>query len=237
MIELFNAFALYFGKFTYLALNIFSIFIPFIFSFERRIAFYKKWKTLFPAIAITGLFFIVWDHYLTVWSVWSFNPDYVIGIYLWNLPIEEWLFFFCIPYACLYIYESMNYFFEKKTSNNSIHFFSLTLGLICLVTGIYFHEKLYTGIKLTLAGCMLLFVFIRKFEFMWAFYRAYIISLIPFFIVNGALTAIPVVLYNNDENLSIRISTIPIEDTMYSLLMLLMTTVFFEYFQKRNAHK
>jgi lycopene cyclase domain-containing protein len=61
------------------------------------------------------------------------------------------------------------------------------------------------------------------------------VSLLPFFIVNGILTSLPVVMYNDSENLGIRIFTIPIEDTMYSLLLLLMNIVLFEYFKNEKS--
>ena len=67
---------------------------------------------------------------------------------------------------------------------------------------------------------------------MGKFYRAYLVSLIPFFIVNGLLTCIPVVTYNNNENLGIRLGTIPVEDTIYLLLLLLMNIVIYEFFKK-----
>ena len=87
-------------QYTYLLINFFSILIPFLFSFERRIFFFKKMRALLPALIITGAFFIIWDHLMTVWNVWGFNREYLIGYYLWDLPIEEWLFFFTIPYSC-----------------------------------------------------------------------------------------------------------------------------------------
>lgn len=69
---------------------------------------------------------------------------------------------------------------------------------------------------------------------MGKFYRSYLICLIPFFIVNGILTALPVVTYNNQENLGIRLGTIPVEDTMYMLLLLVMNTILFEFFKTRQ---
>lgn len=101
------------SMYTYLLINIFSILIPLLFSFEKRLSFYKLWKALFPAVLITGSFFIVWDHYMTLWNVWQFNPAYVLGINVWGLPIEEWLFFLTIPYSCLFIYESLNFLIKK----------------------------------------------------------------------------------------------------------------------------
>ena len=69
----------------------------------------------------------------------------------------------------------------------------------------------------------------------------YFVTLIPFFIVNGLLTGsfIPeeVVYYNDAENLGIRLGTIPIEDAVYGLLMLLMNVTWYEYFKSRHEKK
>ncbi len=61
------------------------------------------------------------------------------------------------------------------------------------------------------------------------FFITFLIILIPFGIVNGILTgsfiAEPVVIYNDTENLGIRLGTIPIEDIGYAFSMLLMSLV------------
>ncbi|MBL0256630.1 MAG: lycopene cyclase domain-containing protein [Bacteroidetes bacterium] len=219
--------------YTYLLINIFSILIPLLFSFEKRLSFYKLWKALFPAVLITGSFFIVWDHYMTLWNVWQFNPAYVLGINVWGLPIEEWLFFLTIPYSCLFIYESLNFLIKKDHLLRFSKNFSIVLIVILSITALLNTDKSYTWIKLSLAALMLVFVVLKKFPFMGKFYRAYLVSLIPFLIVNGILTSLPVVIYNDAENLGIRIFTIPVEDTMYSLLLLLMNVVLFEFFKKK----
>lgn len=76
---------------------------------------------------------------------------------------------------------------------------------------------------------------------MGRFYFTYLIILIPFFIVNGALTGLftpePVVWYDDSQNLGIRLGTIPIEDSVYGLLLLLMNTTIYEALHRRGIPK
>jgi lycopene cyclase domain-containing protein len=71
---------------------------------------------------------------------------------------------------------------------------------------------------------------------MGQFYIAYLVSLIPFYIVNGILTAIPIVSYNNLENMGFRVGTIPFEDHFYSMSLFLLNLIFFEYFRNKKLN-
>ena len=85
---------------------------PLALSFDRKVAFYKKWKALLPGLLFTAMVFVIWDVWFTREGVWSFNPDYLIGVYILNLPIEEWMFFFVVPFACVFIYECLIAYFQ-----------------------------------------------------------------------------------------------------------------------------
>jgi lycopene cyclase domain-containing protein len=64
--------------------------------------------------------------------------------------------------------------------------------------------------------------------------------MIPFLIVNGILTGTglekPVVRYNPNEMIGLRLLSIPVEDVFYGLLMLIGSVLLFESRIKRSVH-
>lgn len=220
-------------KYLYLLLNILTISFPLVRSFEHRVQYAKKWYALFPAIGITGLVFLVWDHWFTVIGVWEFNPRYLTGIFFFELPLEEWLFFLTVPFACVFIYEVLNYFVKKDVLGAAAKPITFVLIPAFLIIGLLNLDKWYTSVNFLVATAMLSIHFILYQEkYLGRFYLTYLVSLIPFLIVNGILTGSfidePIVIYNNAENLGIRLFTIPIEDTVYSMTLLLMNITIYE---------
>ncbi len=223
-------------KYTYLIIDFASIIFPFLLSFDKKVAFYKTWKRLFPAILMVGSFFVVWDIVFTSWKVWSFNPNYVLGYYIINLPIEEYLFFLCVPYSCLFIYECYNAYFPNFNPIKNPLKLSLFLAFFLLIIAILNLHKSYTFYNCLFASILLQFhIYFFKGEYLARFFISYLIVLIPFLIVNGLLTSIPVVIYNDNENLGIRIYTIPIEDTVYGMLNMLGVVTIMEEMNKGKS--
>ncbi|REE05907.1 lycopene cyclase domain-containing protein [Marinoscillum furvescens] len=225
-------------KALYLIINLLTISFPLIRSFEPRIRYAKQWPALFPAIAITALFFISWDILFTRHQVWGFNDTYLLGPHLLSLPLEEWLFFFTVPFASVFIYECVRYFFPNLQNSRITRPTTIALALLILAIGALNYERAYTFWNFVFCGSFLLSTGIKSPNWLAHFWTAYAIHLIPFLIVNGVLTGTfideSIVWYDNEENLSIRIASIPVEDTAYALLLLLMNVTFLEKFR---AHK
>lgn len=221
----------------YLLLNIGSFIVPFAYSFESRMRFINRWKAVLTGISITALFFIVWDIIFTQMGVWSFNERYHSGLAFWGLPIEEWLFFFCIPYASLFIHFAFQHFFPKTMlSNQSVKWiYGFLMILILPVIGLFF-GRLYTTISLILLVLLLTYAVAKMPNILKTFFITFLVILIPFSLVNGILTGSfidePVVIYNNAENMGIRLGTIPVEDTGYAFSMLLMSLILIEKFER-----
>ncbi len=220
-------------QYTYLLIDLLTISIPFLRSFEPRIAFYKKWSLLFPAIALTGTCFVLWDMLFTHWRVWGFNEQYLLGIYLFNLPLEEILFFVVVPYACIFLYETIQLFIEKDLFAPYQRQF--TLGLISILTllGLTHLDRCYTAVTCLLTAAFLCFhLFYLESNYLGRFYLAYLLMLFPFLIINGTLTGAwseqAVVWYNDQENLGMRLLTIPLEDICYGMLLILMNLTIYK---------
>jgi len=229
-------------KWLYIYINLGAISIPFIAGFDKRLRFDKQWKFLFPAMLFTMLLFIPWDMAKTYLGVWGFNPRYLSGFYIGNLPVEEWMFFVAIPYACLFTYHSLNYLVKKDYLGKYAAKVTPVLAILFLIIGLMNTGRLYTSVTFISTAAFLLFQrFVVKGEYMGRFYLMYLVTLIPFFIVNGLLTGsfIPeeVVFYDNTQNLGIRLGTIPVEDMVYGLLMLLMNVTWFEFLRSRSNSK
>lgn len=223
-------------RYTYLLINFLSVVFPFALSFDNRVRYYKSWKYIWPGLFITGVLFLIWDVIFTVKGVWSFNPGYILGIRFFDLPLEEILFFLTIPFSCIFIYCCLNYYVKTKIPDSIIRIFTALLTVFSLLMIVFYHDRLYTFINFGMLFLLLvLLVYVLKVKWMNRFFLAYFVSLVPFYIVNGVLTSVPIVIYNNTENLGLRLGTIPIEDHFYLMSLLLMNVAFFEYFKKGNA--
>src|SRR5687767_9787079 len=95
---------------------------------------------------ITTALFIVWDMAFTRMGVWGFNPKYVSGLYIYNLPIEEILFFICIPYSCVFLYEALNYLIKKDLFQDYTSSISIMLVMFLFTMGLMNTGKWYTGV-------------------------------------------------------------------------------------------
>lgn len=228
-------------QYLYLALDVLTILFPFIFSFYPKANFSRKWKYLWLAILIPGIIFLIWDEIFTQLNVWGFNPEYLTGTYLGSLPLEEVLFFICIPYACVFTYEALNYLVKKDHLAPYRRIISVVMIVGLLIVAGLNIDKWYTATTfIGLAAYLIVLEFVLRSGFLSRFYFSYIFVLIPFFIVNGILTGSfidgEVVWYNDAENLGIRMGTIPVEDTFYGMLLLLMNVSIFEWLQRKRNY-
>jgi len=221
----------------YLYLNIFTISLPLLLSFDKKVAFYKSWKYLFPAIFIMAIVFIGKDVIFAASGIWGFNDAYLIGVRLLGLPLEEWLFFFTVPYACVFIYACLVAYLKTDPLKKFHRPFLFALSFILLAVGFFYLNRVYTSVIFISTALLLLYNLKTRQPWLSMFLLSYFVSMIPFFAVNGLLTGSfieeQVVWYNPEHNLGIRMFTIPVEDAIYNLMMLMMTVQIMEWLRKK----
>jgi lycopene cyclase domain-containing protein len=224
--------------YLYFYMHAFAFIPVFLMSFDKKVAFFKSWKSLFPALFIVALIFWVWDIFKTDSQVWGFNPAYFTRL-LGNLPIEEWLFFITFPFCSVFIYECLGAYFPNDTLAKFDGPLSIIFGFGFFVVGLLFWNNSYTATTWMPAGLFALWHFWRfPNTYRTLFYRAFFVGLIPFFIVNsvfaGIATGEPLVIYNPEEYLGIRIGVIPMDDFVYNFLLEFMIVYFFERFRREQ---
>jgi len=224
-------------KTLYLILDIITLFFPLVLSFDKKVAFFKTWRALFPAIVIIGIPFIIWDVLFTRMGIWGFNPDYLVGWNFFNLPIEEVLFFIVVPYACTFIYACVKVYFPKirlRGLNRLVYALMIIYALAIMIFGFGGWYSTLTGIL-----AIALVVFLQKFKKqLYYLPLSFLIALVPFFLVNGVLTGsaieAPIVWYNDLENAGIRLFTIPMDDIAYAWVLLAGNIAVYEWFLRKR---
>ncbi len=225
---------------NYLLIDFLIILFPLILSFKWKFKYYKYWKPLFPSILIVGLIYIMWDAIVTYRGDWAFNYQYLNGISLLGLPIEEIMFFIVVPYSCIFIYDNLQYFINEKTSPFNRNFY-LIIIIILIIGGLIFYHQDYTILALLSCACFFILATffapdILKSRNYWLYI---IISMIPFILFNYLLTSIPIVTYapnaiwGGDGLWNGRFFTIPLEDFFYNFSMLSFYLMIYLFFRKK----
>lgn len=222
-------------KFEYLLFNLVVLAGPLAFSFEKQIHFRKHWREAFPAIFLSLIVYVIWDSSVTN-RHWYFNPLYMMDTRIFKLPIEEWLFFIVVPYACLFVKEVL----PLVVSNSTVRglewvragmFALLPIGIFTFQAG-----KEYTGLVLMAFGVV---AFLDRqvrtdtlLQTRTYWYLAMV--LVATLIFNMYLTWRPLLIYASAYQLDIRIGTIPIEDFGYGVTHLALCNIIYEYLKQRK---
>jgi len=224
-------------QYEYLIFNLLVISGPLLFGFFRSFYFVDKWLPAAGSIILVGIPYIIWDALVTG-RHWTFNASYVTGTYISGLPVEEWLFFITVPFACLFSWEMITLYARDRTFEGMRRLRPYLYLLPAAGVLIFSRGLEYTGLVLIFIGIAVFADQFLRTDLLLS-RRFYIyLGLIVFFtlVFNGYLTARPVVLYGETYQLGWRIITIPVEDFGYGIaLLFLNTSIFIKLRQSRFA--
>jgi lycopene cyclase domain-containing protein len=139
----------------------------------------------------------------------------------------------------VFVYECVRCYFPGIKNSWPGDKVLMGMGIALLVTGLFFYEKYYTSWTFIFCSIFIGILFLGRIffkDFDASFFLvSFAIICFPFLIVNGFLTAIPIVFYNNEENLGLRIYTIPFEDVFYGMLLIMMDIAIYEKLRNGNS--
>ncbi|MBK7105166.1 MAG: lycopene cyclase domain-containing protein [Ignavibacteriae bacterium] len=231
-------------KYEYLIFNLIVLSGPIFFGSLKKFYFLNYWKSAIISIVISAVPFIIWDIFVTN-RHWYFSENYIIGFKIFELPIEEIMFFLTVPFACLFTWEMLKRFYDKnylndfknvKTFDENFFISIISVFFLFLILIAVVFDKEYTAISLTILIASIIIdktygakLFRRK--LFWIYIS--IVSVFTF-IFNGYLTWRPIVTYNEIYQLGFRIFTIPIEDFLFGYALIILSTTIFEKQINRN---
>ena len=208
----------------YVLVNLGVIALPLLLSFDRRVAFFRRWPALLGALCVVSPVYIAWDVLVTARGDWWFNIEFAGDPVLFGLPLGEVLFFVTVPYACVFIYEVVRAYFPEYTARSMVRVLAATFSVVMILIGLaaVFREQQYTLLALLSAAAVLALVALLDRPMLtsshtWLFL---VLSYLPFLAVNGVLTSLPVVGYNPEAIWGVRAFSIPLEDFFYNFGML-----------------
>ncbi len=219
----------------YLWINVLTVVVLLIFSFNKKVHFYTHWKTLAPVIIFVCSLFIASDIYFTDLGVWGFNMDSLTGLLFFNLPIEEVLLFFTIPFASVFVYELIKAYFSKYSSVRVSYYFSFLFTLCCFILAFVYYENTYTFSAMLGAGLLNWIVY---FGFTPRWYPYFVISYLFLqlflLLVNGLIVHLgkTMVWYNENEIIGYKLFSIPIESLFCNFMMFFSIVIVHEYLRK-----
>lgn len=235
----------------YLLINICVLSIPLAFSWRGE-RFASRWSSFIPACLIACIVFVAWDILFARLGIWGFNRDHIIGTHILGLPLEEWLFFVCVPYACVFTYYTLREARFGKRLYALAPLFSGLLLTLTFVLAFSYQDQLYTFTTCVLLGGFLLALLVARPPWAGPLWVAFAVLLIPFVATNGLLTGLhfwdyplinldptsisdQVVWYDNAHNIGVRVTSIPVDDFLYAFLLIGLNVALFEQFSKPLA--
>lgn len=219
----------------YLLFNLVIFISPLVAGRFYRFTVYPKLRPLLISITFPALFFLLYD-YLATGRFWMFNSRYIFGIYLTKLPLEEVLFFFTVPFSVLFLWLNFSRLTKKSQLVSPAYFFTI-LGFTCVfllyafTKGLPYTASVLVIFVLSLVVCRFFTPLFTRSAFLW--FVLVVIGLTTIF--NYILTALPVVIYNPSYLSGAKIITIPLEDYIFGLSLVVFNLSLYTKLSDQSA--
>ncbi len=162
----------------------------------------------------------------------DFSETYITSFRVLGLPIEEILFFFTVPFACLFVWGAVQKHYRSKqlvspTTQKAIGVMlaAPTIILLFVNFGLGYTRSALLAFLLTI---LLYSIYGRALTARRQFWLFNGIVLGLFLVFNSFLTALPVITYGAESFTGFRVGTIPIEDFFFNFALINLTLLVWE---------
>lgn len=223
-------------KYTFLLLALGLLVLPLVFNFHKNIFKNGNFKAALGASLISAIIFSTLAVVLQLLGVLIYSTDRTIGVLFKDIPIEQYLLNFSFSLVGVSLYQYLNISFPKNDLQRySLAISNLLLGL-CIAFLFFGYSKWYTLLTFsTLLLVLFLIEYVGKLRFMYKAYRAFMVMLIPFYLVYGVLFWNGILKVSQNGLFGLYIAKIPLENHFIALSTLLVSVYMFEFFRSKQA--
>jgi len=210
--------------------------LPLILYLHKKIFKDGNFQAALGASLISAIIFSTLVVVLQLLGVLIYNTDKTIGVLFKDIPLEQYLLNFSFSFAAVSLYQYLNVRFPKNDLQQySLAVSNLLLGL-CIAFLFFGYSKWYTLLTFsTLLLVLFLIEYVGKLRFMYRAYRAFVVMLVPFYLVYGILFWNGILKVSQNGLFGLYIAKIPLENHFITLSMVLVSVYMFEFFKSKQA--
>lgn len=223
-------------KFAFLFLTLGLIVFPYFLHLDKKILNKETFKATISASLVSAIIFSAITLAMQLAGLLFFNIDSTIGVVIGHIPLELYLLNFSFSFAAVSVYQYFNIRFPKNDLQKySLAVSNLLLGL-CVAFLFFGYTKWYTLLTFaTLAIVLFSIEYIGRLRFMYKAYRAFLVMLVPFYLVYGILFWNGVLHVAENQLTGMFVAKIPIENHFVALSMLLVSVYIFEFLMRKRS--
>ncbi len=224
-----------FVKYWYYLFNVFVVTGPLVLLSIAKDKVRINVRAYFKSFLYVSVPFIVWDMWAASNGHWGFYPKYIVGPYIFGLPLEELLFFTTVPFAMCFIWELLGDG-KDKISRQGVAKQAMRIFFVAsIILAVFLHSRAYTrSVLLALALTMALLAKSKLYVAV-RFWRYQMYHFLVFVLCNYLLTSLPIITYSSAAIIGYRIGTIPLEDFFYSFSLMTIFVIAYTKFSAANA--
>lgn len=210
--------------------------IVFVFSKYKNPELFSEIKYTLVTVAITTLFFVLFDSKFVILGAKFYNPEFNFGINLLNVPVEAILYWLVVSMGSLFIYKKICYSMPAINKDNL--FVIISLLLLGLTAFLFWFNRTKTY---TFYVCLFFIfyfgyiIFRNRYKHILSdFYVAFFVGLFPWALMELFFVKLPVTSFEIQSISGLDILGLPVENLFLYLLLVFMNITIYGFFSAKK---